>query len=86
MFSPALTERSEHVRNKLGDLNTQYFLLALFSSVSIFLPASHAFSSYVRKVIFGGGGTNSFDSLFPEGHCEKFKSLNFWFQLWSLPD
>jgi len=53
--SPALTERSEHVRTKLRDLNTQYFLLALFSSVSVFLPASHTFSSSVLKVIFGGG-------------------------------
>ena len=58
-FSPVLLERSEQVRVKLGDVNTQFFLAALFSSVSIFLPASHVFSKSVLKVIFGGGGDDS---------------------------
>ena len=58
-FSPVLLERSEQVRVKLGDVNTQFFLAALFSSVSIFLPASHVFSKSVLKVIFGGGGDES---------------------------
>jgi len=55
VLSPVLLERSEQVRVKLGDVNTQFFLAALFSSVSIFLPASHVFSKSVLKVIFGGG-------------------------------
>jgi len=54
-LSPVLLERSELVRVKLGDINTQFLLAALFSSVSIFLPASHVFSKSVLKVIFGGG-------------------------------
>ena len=58
--SPVLLERSEAVRVKLGDVNTQFFLAALFSSVSIFLPASHVFSKSVLKVIFGGGGDTFF--------------------------
>ena len=33
----------------------QYFLLALFASISIFLPGSHEFSIHVLRVIFGAG-------------------------------
>jgi len=55
LSSPALLERSELVRTLLRELNIQYFLVALFSSVPVFLPKSNIFSNSVLKIIFGGG-------------------------------
>ena len=57
LSSPALLERSELVRTLLRELNIQYFLVALFSSVPVFLPKSNIFSNSVLKIIFGGGET-----------------------------
>ena len=46
-------------------ISNQFFLAALFSSVSIFLPASHVFSKSVLKVIFGGGVLILVSHIFP---------------------
>ena len=43
------------MRFELKRINMQYFLLALFASISIFLPGSHEFSIHVLRVIFGAG-------------------------------
>ena len=54
-YSPLLLQRSENVRYQLKRINMQYFLLALFASISVFLPGSHEFSIHVLRVIFGAG-------------------------------
>jgi len=85
--SPVLLERSEAVRVKLGDVNTQFFLAALFSSVSIFLPASHVFSKSVLKVIFGGGmvGFLQLTMLQLGGEKELLKKTDLKVNLGSIP-
>ena len=43
------------MRYQLKRINMQYFLLAFFVSISVFLPGSHQFSIQVLRVVFGLG-------------------------------